>query len=532
MERPAREQQAWDEVGHTEVRRPVAFVLAGLGLAGLLVVASLQLLRAKPETAENPLVRLGRASLAALASGEGVFAVNRKLRAEMQRFEATLEETSWLQDAALPVVQGVLTGWGRVGNEQVYVGREGWLFFRPDVDLLTGSGFLEPGRSDALAALLDFHRQLEARGIALVVVPVPPKTAVAPWALARRAPDPREKLLANPSAAELVRRLETAGIEVLDPWPQLLSIGREPYLRTDSHWRPEAMDAVAAELARRLEGLGLGRGELELRRESVPITAHGDLVRMLELPQPERWLAAETAIVQRVLDAQGQPWQSDPGAEVLLLGDSFTNVFSQPALGWGEAGGLAEQLSYHLGRPIDRLAINDGGDLEARRRLAQDLAAGNDRLAGKRVVVYQFAARELAAGDWQPVELPAVVTTAAPVSALEILTVRARVEAVALLPEPGTTPYRDALLAIHLVEIEALGGGEVASEVLVYVWGLRDGRPTAAASWRREQQLELRLVPWSQAPPELESLQRFELPEDELLFLDTFWVETDDEKTR
>ena len=109
--------------------------------------------------------------------------------------------------------------------------------------------------------------------------------------------------------------------------------------------------------------------------------------------------------IQRVETAEGRSWKADPRADVLLLGDSFTNIYSQSDLGWGTGAGLAEQLSYYLGHPIDRLALNSGGALNTRQRLAQDLATGNDRLAGKKVVVYQFAVRELAIGDWRVIEL-------------------------------------------------------------------------------------------------------------------------------
>jgi hypothetical protein len=33
--------------------------------------------------------------------------------------------------------------------------------------------------------------------------------------------------------------------------------------------------------------------------------------------------------------------------------------------------------------------------------LAREVATGSDRLAGKRVVIWQFAARELVFGDWR-----------------------------------------------------------------------------------------------------------------------------------
>ena len=106
-----------------------------------------------------------------------------------------------------------------------------------------------------------------------------------------------------------------------------------------------------------------------------------------------------------VLDAAGRLWRRDPAAEVLLLGDSFTNVYSDPALGWGRGAGLAEQLAYELARPVDKLALNAGGAHATREALARALASGRTSLAGKRVVIYQFAARELSTGDWRAVDL-------------------------------------------------------------------------------------------------------------------------------
>ena len=86
---------------------------------------------------------------------------------------------------------------------------------------------------------------------------------------------------------------------------------------------------------------------------------------------------------------------------MLLLGDSFTNVFALESMGWGTSAGLAEQLSYALARPVDRLVQNDDAAFATRAMLAGDPA----RLTGKRVVIYQFAARELAFGDWRVLPL-------------------------------------------------------------------------------------------------------------------------------
>ena len=89
-----------------------------------------------------------------------------------------------------------------------------------------------------------------------------------------------------------------------------------------------------------------------------------------------------------------------------MLGDSFSNIFSLASLGWGDSAGLVEHLARVLDRPVDRIVQNDAGAYATRERLRQDMASGSDRLRDKRVVVLQFAARELATGDWKRIELP------------------------------------------------------------------------------------------------------------------------------
>ncbi len=83
---------------------------------------------------------------------------------------------------------------------------------------------------------------------------------------------------------------------------------------------------------------------------------------------------------------------------MLVLGDSFANIYSLESIGWGSSGGLVEHLSHALRRPVDRMVQNDAGSYATREMLGR---ADPQRLAPKRVVIYQFAARELASGDWR-----------------------------------------------------------------------------------------------------------------------------------
>jgi alginate O-acetyltransferase complex protein AlgJ len=61
---------------------------------------------------------------------------------------------------------------------------------------------------------------------------------------------------------------------------------------------------------------------------------------------------------------------------------------------------LAEQLGFELQRPVDRLTRHDAGAWATRAMLA-DAMQRADRLAGKKVVIWEFAVRELSEGDWK-----------------------------------------------------------------------------------------------------------------------------------
>ena len=423
---PIRERQAKAEVGHTVVTPRVAGFLLAVFLLVISVVPAIQIASGRPLGFEA--ARAGRADAGrGLARADGLLAANRALLAAMHRFEDTLERESWLSEALLPPAQRALLVLG-AGNEQVYPGRSGWLFFRPDFDYVTGPGFLRPevlerrSRSgdawtpapqpDPVAAITELATQLARRGIALVVLPAPVKPAVHPERFSPRANASGlgGAALDNPSFAAFVERLRAAGIEVVDIGPVLRDARadsrRDLYLARDTHWTPPTVELAARQLAAALQPHLPPAPPAGYRRVGVEVTGMGDLTAMLKLPDGARLYPAQRVRVQRVLQADRRAWEPRADAEVLLLGDSFTNVYSQPDLGWGEGAGLAEQLSYELQRPVDRIAINAGGAWSARDRLAAELRRGNDRLAGKRVVVYEFAARELTSGDWRRIELP------------------------------------------------------------------------------------------------------------------------------
>lgn len=458
---------------------------------------------------------------------------NRELLSALQSFEQRVEDEGWLARHLIPPVQRFKLSRLRLGNESVYAGRDGWLQYRPDVDYVTGRGFLDPGRlrrralapgaavqPDPVRAITEFAEHLRARGIALVVMPTPVK----PELIASTLGGPVTGRVANASFAEFVERLQAAGVTLFDPAP---FVGGD-YLRTDTHWTPSAVERVAAALAEVVRGAaGLDGAAASFEHVARPLTGRGDLVAMLGEGAPASYRAGEPVTAQEVVQGAAR-WQPDPASTVLLLGDSFSNIFSQDALGWGRGAGLAEQLSYYLGAPVDRIVRNDAGAHATRATLARELQRGRDRLAGKRVVVWQFANRELAQGDWKLIPMEA---KQAPVSRFlvpepgEGLEVRGTVAAISALPLPGRVPYADHIAAVHLVDVKG-GAGAEPGEAYVFLWSMTNHTPTAAGLWRVGDDVQVRLRRWSDVAAELESFNRSELEDERLLLAEPAWGET------
>jgi alginate O-acetyltransferase complex protein AlgJ len=485
-------------------------------------------------------------------------AANHHLLKTIDDYESRLQDESLLSHGLLPPTQQALAQLAGLGNEKAYLGRDGWLFYRPSIDYLTGPGFLDPlalakraktGKSyatppqpDARRAIIDFARQLRHRGIALVVVPAPGKAAIHPEKLSQRYDD-SAALLENASFDEWKEAMEEGGVSVFDPAPLLFERKQREstsqFLKTDTHWTPAAVQDVAKQLQRFIVDRALlpsaPRHEYQTRKQAVENL--GDIALMLRLPERQLLFEPESANIRQVLDRHGRLWQPDPSSDVLLLGDSFTNIYSLEAMQWGAGAGLAEQLSLALGRPIDRIAQNDAGAYATRQTLTQELARGNDRLAGKRLVIWEFAARELAVGDWKMIMLKDALPNmprsepSSPVSptlpASGEIVIRARVEAAAGVPPPGSVPYRDAVTALHLSSLEAVAGSLPGEQIVVYLWGMQDNRWTAPARWKPGDAVTLNLKPWDEVRAKYGSFTRIELDDPDFTMVDLplYWGE-------
>ena len=393
----------------TDVSRGVAWLLTLLFLVAIYAVPLAQAYLEKREGEDSSLADLFRRAPTA---------------ENLRKLEKGIEDASYAKAWVQPRMQLGRTRLGRVGNKLAGVGQGGWLYYTPGVLHVGGPGFLDPTvqrnrekealdggqdpiHADPLAAIVAFQQALAGRGIRLVLLPMPDKAALESGPLHGRAG--RVPVAQNVDYERFLGQLRGAGVAVLDARQSAAASAEPLFLMQDTHFAPAFMERIARDLSTLVNGLGVLPPLAEppaLHAVAQPASRVGDLVDMLKLPDEQRFFQPQTVQVHQVQDAAGTAWEPDAAGDVLLLGDSFTNIFTLEGMGWGSASGLAPQLALALGRPLDVIAQNDSGAYATRQALARELAAGQDRLAGKRVVIWEFASRELSVGDWKPLPLP------------------------------------------------------------------------------------------------------------------------------
>jgi hypothetical protein len=321
-------------------------------------------------------------------------------------------------------------------------GADGWLFYNQDVDYL-----LDPPRTDErfykgsfdtliagkrvnlrdpLVAMRDFRDRLAARGIKLLLVPIPGKPSIYPEKLY---PGFRGGAV-SPTLA-LLDELKGQGFETADlfgPLARAKAEGRfQLYLKRDTHWTPQGVDIAADVLAARIrelvpgldtaEGAGdahAGNGSPAPAQEApagqgprftlkdTAVSRWGDIAEMTKVPERRAIWDEELVEAHPVIDlASEKPYHDDPASPVLWLGDSFSRIYQTDAPG---SAGIIAQVAYRLNRPLASI-VNDGG---ASTVVRQQLARRAELLRGKKLVVWTFVERDLRFGSkgWALSPLP------------------------------------------------------------------------------------------------------------------------------
>lgn len=298
-------------------------------------------------------------------------------------------------------------------------GRDGWLFYRPDVDYLARPRFQDErfylGSFDTtiagkrenlrnpLIAIRDVQRQLAERGIHLVVVPVPGKPTIYPEKLAGA-----EVGVDHSPTLQLIDSLRTSGIDVVDLVHPLRAAKKtspvDLYLHRDTHWSPAGLSIAANAIARTLLALPEIAGHRDATRyhaRDTLVERWGDICEMTALPRRHGIWKTESVTMARVFDSSNAPYTDSDSAVILWLGDSYSRIYQTDA---PKAAGIIAQVALRTGQPIASV-VNDGGaSTVVRRKLLQKPGL----LKHAKVVVWEFVERDIRFGadGWALEKLP------------------------------------------------------------------------------------------------------------------------------
>jgi alginate O-acetyltransferase complex protein AlgJ len=271
-----------------------------------------------------------------------------------------------------------------------------WFFLTKELKHLSTGAFWEKpwtevaaNKADPIPSMVEFQELLAAKGIALLIVPIPAKATIYP-----------EKLVPGFPAGSvgrsegMVALLRKKGLKVLDVESAFLA-EREAgqlFCQQDAHFSPRAAELIAHSVVAELGLTSSGGAEYTLG-SAESLTIAGDQVKGTLL---EGQVAAETLSLQAV-SYQGQRGVApDPAASVLLLGDSHTLVFSDgtdPAMHCTGAGVL-DHLAYLIQAPVSRVGAKASGLVQARKQLFYDFGQNKAFWDAKKAVVWMFSTRE------------------------------------------------------------------------------------------------------------------------------------------
>jgi hypothetical protein len=472
-----------------------------------------------------PLIQLGkeiylREPLIEFGIFQGI-TTNDKVRS----YEKAIENGSVIAKYARLWLQFPLTCFGDQGNKKVVIGRDGWLFYRPSFDYATKPNSSFYGESRPFQAIIAFHQALKEQGVDLILLPVPGKSSIYPEYLSKRYKSIFDPAI-NIYADEFFQKVRDEGIKAIDPasilWKAKESQDKLLYLEQDTHWSPEGMKIVVRCLADTIlsDGWAKEASPKSYKTKQVEVRRYGDLYDMLDIPNSYGFYQPKSIKTEKVIDSKTEePCNCDEKSPIVLLGDSFVNIFTKAEMGWGEHAGFAEHLSLKLNMPIDIIAINDGGATGSREQLARRPNA----LEGKKLVIWQFPTRDLTNPEtqWKIVNIPKPQKVVKRIEAPKLqkqktievkkeesvieptkeepkeknLIVTGKVMLVSNVPDPSKVAYSDCLTYIKYRIISVEQGEYNDNEIIAVFLGMKKSKLMPAAKFQIGEKHRLILDP-------------------------------------
>lgn len=291
---------------------------------------------------------------------------------------AAIDKTVVSALPTMPGLEDVVSGlsYRMLGDAgpQVRAGCPGWLFLAEElVETRSGQAYL----ADRLRLAAKIRAAVEAKGVALVVLPVPDKADLSRSTLCGLPVSDQAR-----ARADAWRQRSTGlGLDQVDiaaDWPS------GAFLRTDTHWNDDGAAFAAHRVARHIVAR-LGPGDLPARVVvGEPKDRIGDLMRLAGLarswpwsgPQPDRQPEVTTEFTR-----SGGLLDDVPAPTVLLAGSSYSRN-----------SGFLDYLQDALDREVAQKSQDGGGFAGP---LLDILTKEPALLDQTRLVVWEFPMRVL-----------------------------------------------------------------------------------------------------------------------------------------
>lgn len=352
----------------------------------------------------------------------------------LRKYEKEMEKSSIFANSIRPFVQFVNFKLFNNPGDKAILGKNGWMFYKPDVEYLHKPSVTDPRskvvdynskpvQDDPVKIILNFKNQLSEMGIELLVVIVPGKPSIYPDLI-----NPAVNVSCNQAISHsqyILKLLEEKGVKVVDLFNPFLQerrrdslFGDSLYLRTDTHWKtrgPRLAAASVASVVRQMPWFHDYFPKTEYTIDTVEVFRNGDIGVMTRLSDFKigKWqleLPLEKTKCYQVFSVI----RDDSGkiisrtlyrdehrkARILILGDSFSRIYQTDE---PRSAGWISQLAYELSEPLASI-VNDGG---ASTIVRQTLSKKASLLKGKKLVIWEFVERDLRFGaeGWKEVPI-------------------------------------------------------------------------------------------------------------------------------
>jgi alginate O-acetyltransferase complex protein AlgJ len=218
-------------------------------------------------------------------------------------------------------IRYALLGAGRKG---VIVGDEGWFFTAEEFKSVPTNEI-----DDAADRIAKIRDDLQARGITLVLAPLPAKSDI----YAEEVPSLLRSAAMADAYGAFTAALGQRDVTVADMRKALLSAKPfgEVFLKSDTHWSPAGAKAAAEAIQSSIQKTGVDLPSQELTAQwQTPVSLWGDLTKFVTSPDyaPRVGLAEESVPIYRTsvsADASGSDiFGDDSSVPVMLVGTSYS----------------------------------------------------------------------------------------------------------------------------------------------------------------------------------------------------------------